>query len=57
MELTDEEYFEQEMEAEARDAREAEKQKIITVEYIVGEGLENLVPDPMKPGHLIWIPF
>jgi len=57
MELTDEEYFEQEMEAEARDAREAEKQKTITVEYIVGEGLENLVPDPMKPGHLVWIPF
>jgi len=55
--MTDEELFEQEMEAEARDAREAEKIKDITVDYVVGEGIENLVPDPLRPGHLIWIPF
>jgi hypothetical protein len=29
----------------------------ITIKYEQGQGIENLVHDPMRKNHLIWIPF
>lgn len=29
----------------------------IEITYEEGRGLENLIRDPLRPNHLVWIPF
>lgn len=57
MELTEDELFEQEMEAEGRDLLEADKVKEVPVVFSEESGQVELVWDPTREGHMIWIPF